>query len=248
MFLFKKSEVTLDAFIAAETVGLNFPIAPASKFYPKEWKSYPKDIIQKANNNLNSKLTTSLPTIKHCNGITDLFSSGFIIPSWATVSIECLGDGQFNTSTSNIFPIECHDRQQFGSDIFKGYSHVKFISPWIITEKTGIKFLWSQPSWHLTNIKDNFGIPSAVVDYKYQFATNINCFQKYNSIIDISVGDPLVHMVPLTEKKVKLKVHIISEIEYHKINEALIQHVTFDNHRNLKYPKLKTSKCPFGFK
>ena len=248
IFWNKPSNITLDAFTFSETIGLNFPIAPASKFYPKEWRDYPKDIVVKSNDRPESNLTENLPTIKYCNGITDLFAAGFILPSWATVSIECLGERNFNFSTQNMFSCDSHGRNQFG-DMYNGYANIKFMSPWLLHEKTGVKFVWSQPSYHRYDIRDNFAVPNAVVDYKYQFATNINCFQKYNSIINIVAGDPLVHMIPMTDKRVKLKVHILSKNEYDKKNNALIAHAAYHGHRNLKYPQvLKTSKCPFGFK
>jgi hypothetical protein len=248
MFWFKRKEIVVDCFTFATTAALNFPIDRATKFYPSEFKSIPRYNDVKVSNHPESKLTVKSLTVKACNGILDLYSSGFIIPAWDEFHLEMLnnGDHVFH-SRSNIFTTEKHPREQYGNEIYKGYSNLKITSPWLIKEKTGVKFSWNHPVWNRSDNVGNFTILPGIIDFKYQIQTNINTFMKNGTIVQYNAGDPLVHLIPLSDKKVKIKIHQLSYNKWESSRDESSKFALYDNHRKLKYPQFikEIKRCPF---
>jgi hypothetical protein len=248
MFWFKPQTIHVDCFVSNATVYNNFRIDQASKFYPDPIKTYPKKIDVKASQDPSSKLVSNVPTIKMCNGITDLFANGFILPAWHQFSIEMTDQGNcILASAGSHFQavmVENHPRVQYGDSLYQGYTHAKLISPWLVKEKSGVKFTWNMCDWHRTDNAQNVRTLSAVVDYKYQVYTNVNMFIRNGSIVSYEAGDPLAHMIPISDKRVKLHHHLIDVEDWHRMRIEYELHSSYPNHRKLKY---NDSKCPFGF-
>jgi hypothetical protein len=243
LFFFKPSTITVDCFCSDEIVFNNFKPDRANKFVPKYWKSLNAFLEQPASGNPQSNLKTQTPTLKKCNGFTDLFANGFIIPSWADFQIEMLKDGKYITANHNSeepnTTFNNHSRLQFGFELYKNSTHIKIESPWLLKEKTGVKFAWNSCTWHNSDNLENFYILSAVVDYRNQSGTNINAFQRKNTIVKFYGGDPLVHLIPMSEKKLKLQHHFISDAEYTKMLTKEQKAIKYTNSRQVK------NKCPF---
>ena len=249
MFFFKRSKIHIDCFIADELIYNNFKIDTANKFTPKEWRQFPPYITKKANDNPNSKLTVQMETFKKCRGIVDLFSVWFILPCWADVQLEMFDVGKFNITGFNspnaAIAVGYHGREQYGDEIYKNFAQLKFESPWFLREKTGVQFTWNPCMWHDTNQKENVQILSAVVDFHYQMSTNVNMFIKKGSISKFNAGDPLVHMIPISDKKVKLHHHLLTHEEYQRKIQVETQSTMYWQPRRLKGSR--EGKCPFGF-
>jgi hypothetical protein len=227
-----------------------YPIEKANRYIPEEWKAVPSSYKERAFPQIaESKMQLDVPTIKKCTGLTNLFSTGFIIPSWSDFDLEIVEDGRFLWhSPSPIIQMHKHDRNQLGSwELYKDYSHVKVISPWSVYEKSGIKFAWNRCDWHNTERAANVHVISGVVDYKYQHTTNINMFVKRPSITKFLAGEPLVHVIPLTEKEVVIHPQLISEKEHQSRFGYVSSNMNgYKKSKNIKVEKEK-SKCPFGF-
>jgi hypothetical protein len=234
MFFFKRKEIVVDCFTYIEPVYLNFPIDKAIKFYPDEFKKL--------------RPTAQENTIKLCRGVNDLYTSGFILPAWDTFTLTMIDDGKFlaDANAKNV-NTGYHSRDQYGS-IYPNSGHIKLYSPWLIKEKTGVKFLWMQPGWNRTDNSEKLNIVPAVVDFKYQYLSHISMFIKKGTTVKYNIGDPLVHVIPLSENNIKIKTHLLEQEVWTKEFYAFENFQRYDNHRNLKYPKfLETKKCPFGF-
>jgi len=249
MFFFRRSKVVVDCFINLPPVYELFKIDHAHRFVPQGWKSLPLYNEMKPNTNPASKITIPVSTIKRCVGLTNLFTTGFILPSWTDVNIEMMADGRFNIyDPMNVQKADPHPDWMWWSELYKGYSHLKLYSPWLIREKSGINFSWQQCDWHNTERLSNFHVLSGVIDYKAQHNTHVNVFMKKNSSVKIQAGEPLAQMIPLTDKDVELRNHLIDDTEYNKIaNSFTSKFMWFGQHRALLSAK-KESKCPFGFK
>jgi hypothetical protein len=250
MFWFKKKEIVVDTFTYNSTLIDNFPIEQASKYYPKYFKDMPKFVDVKATNDPNipdSKMTIKTGTIKLCNGLTDLFSNGFIIPAWHEFNIEVTDSGKIVIPSvfQEITTYEVHPRWQYGDNIYKDHTHIKLVSPWLVYETSGVKFTWNRCDWHRSDNSNSFNALSAVIDFKYQNATHVNAFVKNGTITRFDAGDPFVHLIPISESRVKIKNHLISPNEWHTKRVNYQAHNSYKNHRKLNYPK--QSKCPFGF-
>ena len=250
MFWFKKKEITVDCFTYNSTLIENFAIDQASKYYPKYFKDIPKFANVKAITDPNysdSVMTVKNATIKMCTGVTELFSNGFIIPAWHEFNIEVTPSGKvvIPSQFPEMNSYEQHPRIQYGDSIYKDYTHIKLVSPWLVSESTGVKFSWNRCDWHRTDNAENFHALSAIIDFKYQNATHVNVFVKNGSIARFDAGDPFVHLIPLSDQRVKIKHHLLTHDQWHqkRINYQL--HNSYSNHRKLNYPK--QGKCPFGF-
>jgi len=242
-FFFKPSTINIDCFTPDEIVFNNFCPDRANKFVPEEWKKLPADINLKANRNPKSNLHIDLHTLKKCTGFIDLYSQGFILPSWADFQTEITSDGVLNYAnfTSNDVNgfFDQHERRQYGPEIYPHCGHVKLVSKWWLREKTGVKFTWNSCSWSNTIAMENFYILPGVVDFKYQSGTHINAFQRKDSIVKINAGDPLVHLIPISEKKIKLHYHLMNEEEFNRTMDREKASLMYKKPREVK------AKCPF---
>jgi len=252
MFWFKPVEITVDCFTDNPMLYNNYMIDKASKFFPEEIKQMPNYVQLKQNHNPISELMQDMPTIRRCVGVKDLFSHGYILPAWSDIKIEVTEQGNlfYTDSVSGVsgnLTLQQHDRIQYGSGIYKDRVHIKLLCPWYLTEKTGVKFTWNMCDWHRTDTADDIRILSGILDFKYQHQLNVNAFVRKGSMIEYNTGDPLVHMIPITDKKVNLKYHLIDEQEYHRLTRNTMIETSYSNHRKLKAYDVTEKKCPFGF-
>jgi hypothetical protein len=243
MFLFKPKVINLDCYTWRSEVYEYNPIDYSSKFVPTWWKNLPNisdiDIIDTHNN------------MKKCIGFTNIFKHGITIPLWTdmlvTINPEIHGyewvfaDG---VTLSNVHGVNQYD----GFINTSEYGHLKIHSPWTFTCKEDVDFLMYQNTWCHENKEDYF-IPPGIIDFKYQNSTNINLFfnLRRNKRFLVEAEQPLVNIVPIDSRKVKIHNHLVSKEEYDKIHN-LSSRVTFRN----KYLRTKSfilrkerNGCPF---
>lgn len=238
-----KRDLVIDCYTFDKTIFELYKPQHASKFFPEEWKAMPKVYQTKAYAyNPLSNMQIDSATIKTCPGFTDLFSSGFIIPSWSDMNIEALGNDVLCHSPSNMGLAETHPRTQVWDSLYEGYQQVKLLSPWLFKVKDDTKFTWMPCKWHRSDLAENFNVMTGVVEYRYQHTTNIQAFIKGN--VFIGAGDPLVHIIPMSDRKIKFNYHLVEGGEFQSILGT----------KNLKYVgNYKSRKeaikpsCPFGF-
>jgi len=250
LFLFKRKLFTIDAFVPDQLTGELFPITHASSILPEWWKKIPSTYDDV--NSPSNKIKTY--TIKKCPGFRDLYTKGFVIPLWSDLVIETKFDGDIRYQFASGSPasiIDSHNRLQFGN-YFDNLIHAKISSPWFLSEKTGIKFHFSNPVWNLINVFDGNILPG-IIDFKYQHQTNINMFlPKVNQSYYLEAGTPLVHLHPLTEKKVSIKIHCVSADEMTKIHQRSNNHFkftgSFDTKKRIMDKSITERKCPFSLR
>lgn len=238
IFIFKRKKVVLDCFTYDKNLYDYYQIDKASNFYPNWFKNLEKDY----QDNL-----VRPSTIKRCVGILDTYKTGFIFPMWSDLIIK-IQDGSYQWLFAHNKSIaDVSDHRQWNSYINpQEYGHLKINSIWRIKSKQDIKFYFTHPYWNHNPI-NSYSIVSGMLNFKYQFNTSINMFidLKENRTIEIKQGTPLIHLMPLTEKEIVLKHHIISYEEYH--NDSL--NFTFNNayQKQKKMMDDKEKKCPFNF-
>jgi len=246
--LFNKP-ITLHCYTSRADVYNFSPIQKASKFIPDWWKNTPKTTID-------TDRLFSTPTIKTCAGFTGLYKKGFIIPMWSELALEM---GKVNSNyykyqySDNISNIDQHDPQQRGPAYPpEKYQHLKIISPWQFVCNEDIDFSLTEPTWNI-DTPEIVKILPGVVNYKYQSATNINTIwtrQDENVVYTIDHNQPLAHIIPLTEKQVNLKLHLISPADFANLSD-IGRPLNFLNNyfKNKKILKaVEANGCPFHFK
>jgi hypothetical protein len=207
----KKSSIVVDCFTANPGIYTHHPIFMANESFPDWWKP-----IKATTTTERYGIEHEQATIKRCDGIIGLYSYGFCIPLWSDLIIESNTQGEFRFlySSEDNPPITTHTRNQFSS-YFDNLIHIKIQSPWLIEEKTGVNFHFNQAAWSLLHHSYHMNIVPAIINFKDQSSTHINLFMpKKQNRIELVAGQPLLHIIPLSDKKIILKNHLISEEEH----------------------------------
>ena len=212
MFFFcRRKEITLDAYTCRPDVFKYTPIASAKSHRPRWVSALPTHIEVEPG-------LDQYSTIKRCTGLNDYFSQGFIIPMWSDLRVRTTCEGlqyQFADLTSSC---DFH-RKELSSGYMtrENYGHCQIQTPWALKCNKNINFLFSKVEWYFDQLGKIY-IPSGVVRYVHQSSAAINAFfPANNEIIEISQGQPLMHLLPLSDKKVTLKTHLVTEPEFDKI-------------------------------
>lgn len=239
LFKFKPKTIHVDAYTKEGYVHDLFKIDHARKFKPTWWKDLPNVVPS-------DDSFTFHPTMKSCTGFNKLYQHGLIIPLWCDLSIEVesVDVGTYRWQFSDrITDISQHPSSQRGAYLnHKEFIHMKIASPWIIECNEDVDWVFQNPVWNHHNPHDVI-MPPAVVDFKHQNETNINFFVKAREeryIVDIEAGTPMVHLIPLSERNVKLHLHHVSGDELEKIKSKHAS-ISFRNSYN-KSKKLR--ECP----
>jgi hypothetical protein len=248
MFWFKSKEITVDCFTVSNLIHDGYRPKPAMEFVPEGWKTLPKTVGVR--NISENSFAVPNATMKQCKGFINLFSSGFILPLFSDMVFDTTQEPMVKYAPSSLNYWHHHPSFQMWDGLYAGYKHVKILSPWSFVEKSGIKFAWNRCDWHDTENAGNYHVVSAVIDFKYQHSAQINLFVKDNSHISLTAGQPMVHIIPLSEHKVKLKYHVISEKEHDsKFGSFVTKFVgNYNESKRIKQEvESRESKCPFGF-
>jgi hypothetical protein len=215
MFFLRKKKLIVDAFTSSPNAHRFFPIQKAHKFMPSWWKNMNNSFSHKTD----IGLTIQRPTIKRCEGLMSLYQEGFVIPLWSDVVIETANNSVKYAFADDTSQIGNHTAEQMTAE-FQNYIHAKFISPWRLTEKSGLKFLFLQPSWNQINFLFEMHVVPGVVDYKYQHTSNINVLMARNKRFSLAAGEALAHIIPISEHDIDIRTHLVDENELKKMPEG----------------------------
>jgi hypothetical protein len=217
LFFFKKPNIVVDCFTDNPKAFEFAKPDHAIKFIPDWWKNIPVSYVPKDS-------FFKHPTLKGCDGIKNNFKHGIVIPMWCDFAIEISPKGidyfryQFGDHASQV---SSHPYKQFNNYIKEEeILHVKFHSPWYLSCKKNIYWAWTDPKWNTIKVNDYVVLPG-ITSFKYQRSTNINVlFYKgeKTKIIEIKYNTPLMHIIPLSDKKLILKHHLVDETEINKIS------------------------------
>ena len=240
IFKFKQNKIILDCFTQEDYVINYAPIDYAIKHTPIWWKELLPTV-------LNDDGFSPMATVKKCIGISDYFKYSIVMPLWSDLSIRIAENKSyqwhFSDGTTNAI---VHDIANQATNFLNGYGHIKIISPWLFKTKENIKWIWTHPTYSFKDSSDITSLP-AIIDYKYQTGTNINIMLNLSNLKNILIphGEPLVYMIPMSEKKVEIVNHLVSEKEYKSIQSINTSISFIDKYAKIKNKTQKFSKCPF---
>ena len=218
-------KIKLECFTADAAIHKFFPISLAKKFIPEWFKSIPPMGEQTA-------------TIKHCDGFHNLYSRGWVMPMWSDLLLETDKEGGYKYQYSGSFesypggnrgyqPIDQHSSEQLGNK-FLDHIHLKLLSPWIIKEKSGVDFYYSENTWGIKKYFDDITILPGVLNFKDQHTANINMFlEKKNNKFIIEHNTPLIHCIPLSEAKLEIENHLVSDQEFKHLSHIASYNFSF---------------------
>lgn len=240
-FFIRRPKIILDCFTYLDYVYQHSPIEQAAENIPSWFKT--------ANTVYNQKNFGPTATMKKCPAIVKTMTSGLYMPLWADVRFEISSSRTENNTIKKELKWSFADKKTSISphpeEQWKMFTqedklfHLKIDSVWNFKTKEDIYFYWTQPFYHK---QSEYIIVPGIDSYTTSHNTSINGFinlEKDREFI-ISQGTPIVHIIPLTDKRIELKHHLVSQQEYD--NMQVMPFTFLDYYKKLKKPKLK---CPF---
>jgi hypothetical protein len=204
--IFKKKPIKIEAYAPTGSLIDFFPITTAKEALPQWYHNLPKD-YSKHN------------TVKHCAGIRDLFSTGFIVPSWGEYDITVTPTGEALID-SPVVQLQGHSSQHHVDEeapgAWPGYTNVKLHNPWWFWCDTPIKWMLIGPAWNQQDPQQYTTIPG-IVEFRYNHQANVNTLfkiQKNNYVTKIKPGDALLHMIPITEEPCEIELKVMTDDVY----------------------------------
>jgi hypothetical protein len=209
------------------------PVVRSSKTMPNWFKELP-------NQNNKLMIKNDRANMTRCAGFIDLYSTGCVIESWCDLKVDVSEQGyKFNYSDGD--KPDQHHHEQYGNG-WPNYYHMKLTSPWQFDERSGIKFHFAPCTWSLDN--QPFTILPGIVDFKHNTSTHINMmFPIQNYSFMIALGQPLLHIIPLTERAVEYRCHLVTTEELKKHKRY---NLGFFGYKYIqKIMKRNEQRCPF---
>lgn len=255
-FFHRTPVINVDCFTANNDAYKFTPIVKAAKAKP-EWydqvlKTQPSNtpwpqykVDEKGGIDFNWHM--SLRTVKHCPGFHELYSKGFILENWCDLAVNVTESSiAFHYSNGKSPIVHSNDQTAPG---FSNYYILKLNSPWLIQTKENVPFIALGAQWSLEGF--NFHTLPGIVNFHYQTGSNafITVEMGKPYMFHLPMGKPLMHFIPLSDKKIKIHNHIITEAElttksYNVTGTSMGWRRTISLvNRNDKREK----KCPFGF-
>jgi hypothetical protein len=237
IFLFPKKSIVLDCFTFDELILQTAPITSAIKHTPDWWRKLPSSVKH-------TDGFTFTSTMKNCVGMTDYYKDSVAIPLWSSLQLEVKGTQyrwQFSDGRTNA---NIHPKSQ-SAGLLPNHGNMKIISVWHLKTQEDVNWVWSQPLYSFEEPISDLKIMPGIFNFKFQKSTNINIMIPLNQekIYTINQGQVLVHLTPMTDKKIKIKRHLISKQEFDSMSQ---QQITFVNsYRNIIKQKQKFADCPY---
>lgn len=247
-FFHRTSTIHVDSFTFLPDVYRLTPVVNSYKSKPDWFLKLPP--LDKENQQAFLNTKKEVKNIRTCYGFLEFFNKGVVIENWCDIGVRTEGNGDLFYRVSSGPVPELHNPVQYNKG-FTDYHNIKLISPWKFKSKEKVKFLMVGSEWNLD--KFNIKILPGVLDLDITSGTNIFLMtpkapQKYI----IPVGNPLVHIIPLSEKKMKITNHLVTYEEFEKFTST--SRITYLGWRKVKKLLIKkdsrekqTKKCPFGF-
>lgn len=249
----RRKKIVVDCFTENIDAHDTFPMQLANKFYPAWWKRLPNEFPVETPNGVQLENKT----MKACHGLISHYKNGFILPLWSDLIVQTQADGLGNSYSYQYADqrsaIGVHPTDQMGKE-FSLLVHVKLVSPWRIREKSAVEFIYMEPTWNYPGDLLTMSTPPGTVEYKHQHTTNVNMFLEKGRKYMFSAGRPMAHLIPLTEKEIELRCHLVSPLEMNNDIRRVMHHGfpfftnAYPQRKNRQIALDQESKCPFSLR
>lgn len=210
IFFFKKQPIVVDLFTARPEIFAYAKPQLAIKYLPDWWKALPKSLVDEK----------GVPggSMKTCLGFIDLYKNGFIVPMWSDLLVRVteIKELQWQFADRQTEAV-CHPAAQAGTLYADSkIVNMKFTNPWVAKTKQKIAWQIMHPLWN-QNFQMDWIVPPGVVFLNERHAINVNTFVldiEKPRTFQIDRNTPIMHMVPLSDRPLKIKHHLISQDEF----------------------------------
>lgn len=233
--MFFKKKVTLNLYTDRADVYHWSQLQEAKKHKPKWWRDLKSES--------DAVGTEASQSMRHCAGFNKLFAKAFFAPMWCEAHGHIYPDGNWQFSFADQVSMArehpASERGKFMAD--DKYQNIKFISPWYASCDESVDFLFTNADYFDESNKDLI-VLNGVVDFKNQSSLNINTMIKRSADckeIFIKKDTPMYMLIPLTERRVVLKHHLVTTQDLKRMSQKKFPTLYFVNN----YRKIKS--CPF---
>lgn len=231
IFKFKEKPVVLDAFTVDSASYAAYAPKKAIEFAPNWWKTLPK---------ISSGFVESLDrNMKSCPGFVSIYKTGYIFPHTSDIEVMVYKPDPFSDRSEieqaqkykpneEVLFLKAADGSGNNFDNSHGLSqhngwrtrthlNLKINNTWYLSGKEYVKFLMA-PVFYDDFQDDLYELASGIIDYKYNKSLNVNLMVKMDKEKQflIPAGRPAFHLIPLTERNVEIKTHLIAPEEFNK--------------------------------
>lgn len=237
----KKPKVIVDCLVTENSVYQLAPIKRAVHYFPDWWKKLPNYGIGDADNNRLNKKSDFKVNMKKCYGFTELYKRSFILPHWCDIHVTVEDNKYRYYSSGGEKPTEHHSDQYGGA--FPNFMHMKLMSPWLTMEKTGkIHFAFIGATYSMDQY--NFMIAPGVKECRYSIESHVQVLMPMGHYsFYIPIGQPLLQIIPLTEKKVEFRNHLVTLQEWEKYKPRTPSYMS--HNQVMRINRDAQSTCPF---
>lgn len=189
--------------------------------------------------------------MRHCAGFVDLFAKSVVLPMWSDfrVAISPEGVNEFKYEFANGYSeAQVHVQSHRGTYLQdKKYLQMKLLSPWALHTKEEVYWTMFQASYNEDDPLETCILPG-MLEFKnlhnlnVQFAVKRKKFE--SEIVTIPCGRPLVHLVPMTEKKVDVRIH---QVSFEEFTHKRVTPPFFSlGYKKAEALRQRNSNCPFS--
>jgi len=216
MFLFKKSKLVLDLIISEENIQTYnlFPAIETRRIIPSWFKTCPKS-------GFNWFKFEPETTVRGCSGIINYINSGFVTPLWSDVNIRTSPEKiEWYSSKGDPNFFQYHETLIQSPGFYNNQFIINAINPWKIKKrKQNIKIMSVAAQYHHTKSLPHPPM-QGIVDTKMNKDLNFfMAFSKTNATYELKAGDIFMQYIPLSDKKLVIKNHIVSKQEFMNLCE-----------------------------
>lgn len=239
-FFHRTPVIHLDCFTNAYHAYKFTPIVKASKAIPQWWRNTAPGTTDF------DFVTFQHPTrnrnVRTCYGFIELYKRGCIVESWSDFVLKNV-DGKCTAFYSTGPQVSTQTLKERGGS-FRDYTHLKLVSPWRFKEKTGVQFHCSAAWWSLEG--KNFIMPPGILAFDFNNAAHVNILVPKNAEAQqIRLGQPLMHLIPLSEGRLEIKNHYIDRENIDREFYALKSFYGWRAIKNLMNRNKERERCPF---
>ena len=237
MHFFRRSKIHIDCFTNRREVIEFAPIVNGIEVIPEWWKALPKSAISPSDG------FSPTPTMKTCVGMYDYYNKSLAMPLWSDLSVCVYENHEISWQFSDfVSRAGSHSYEQYDGVLPKSnFRHFKIDSPWLISTKSDINWLVSDPIYNHENFTD-YVLAQGIVNFSKQNASSLQFFlnTKEPKVFTIPFRSMFL-FTPMTTKKVVIHRHLVSN-ETFISKQVLTNPISFIN----KYKTYqKIPKCPY---
>jgi hypothetical protein len=235
MHFFRKSEIHLDAFTNRRDVIEYAPIVNAMEVIPAWWKNLPKNITHE-----NDFFPSA--TMKTCVGMYDYYNKSVAVPLWSDLHISTVNSGYNWQFADSLTRADVHNPKEYAGFLTtEKYGHLKIHSPWVLSTKEDLNWVYTQPIYNRTTFIDYF-MAQGLLNFKFQPSANLQMFINLEKSKKFTVpfGTPFL-LTPMSDKKVVVHRHLITDEQYKSKASLATTSMTVNKYKTHN----KLPKCPY---